>query len=81
VKGVSTEVADSAGTLAARVRALTSMPLALGFGVSRPEHLRTIGAVAEAAVVGSALVQIIADHGQSPDLVQEVERYVRWLRN
>jgi tryptophan synthase alpha chain len=81
VTGVRTEVADSAGTLAARVRALTSMPLALGFGVSRPEHLRTIGAVAEAAVVGSALVQIIADHGQSPDLVQEVERYVRWLRN
>jgi tryptophan synthase alpha chain len=70
VTGVRTEVADSAGTLAARVRALTSMPLALGFG-----------AVAEAAVVGSALVQIIADHGQSPDLVQEVERYVRWLRN
>lgn len=81
VTGVRAEVADSAGTLAARVRALTPMPLALGFGVSRPEHVREIGRVADAAVVGSALVQVIADHGRSPALIDEVERYVRWLRS
>lgn len=81
VTGVRADVAASAGALAARVRALTPMPLALGFGVSRPEHVRTIGGVADAAVVGSALVQVIADHGGSPDLIEEVERYVRWLRS
>jgi tryptophan synthase alpha chain len=81
VTGVRDAVADSARTLATRVRAVTSMPLAMGFGLSRPEHVRQIGAWADAAVVGSALVQIIAEHGQSPGLVTEVERYVRWIRS
>ena len=57
------------------------MPLALGFGLSRPEHLRQVGRWADAAVVGSALVQVIAEHGRSAGLLDEVERYVRWLRS
>lgn len=81
VTGARAEVADSAAALAGRVRALTDRPLALGFGVSRPEHVRTMGQVADAAVVGSALVQVIAEHGASPGLIPEVERYVRWLRS
>jgi tryptophan synthase alpha chain len=81
VTGAREHVADSAAELAARVRAATDLPLALGFGVSRPEHVRTIGEVADAAVVGSALVNVIAEHGGSPDLLGQVERYVRWLRN
>ncbi len=46
-----------------------------------PEHVRLVGQWADAAVVGSALVNVIAEHGQSPGLVSEVERYVRWLRS
>ena len=57
------------------------MPLALGFGLSRPEHVRAVGQCADAAVVGSALVNVIAEHGQSAGLLDEVERYVRWLRS
>ena len=74
-------VDDSARDLAMRVKAETGLPLALGFGISRPEHVRAIGACADAAVVGSALVNVIAEHGKSPALLDEVERYVRWLRN
>lgn len=81
VTGVRDEVDDSAQVLARRVKAETRMPLALGFGISRPEHVRAIGACADAAVVGSALVKVIAEHGESPALLDEVERYVRWLRN
>lgn len=81
VTGVRTEVADSAETLAGRVRAETGMPLALGFGVSRPEHVRAIGQWADAAVVGSALVQVIASHAGSATLLDEVERYIRWLKS
>jgi tryptophan synthase alpha chain len=81
VTGARDTVADSAAELAGRVRAATDMPLALGFGVSHPEHVRAIGTVADAAVVGSALVEVIAEHGGSPNLLAEVERYVRWLRN
>ena len=81
VTGVRDSVDASARELAARVKAETALPLALGFGISRPEHVRTIGECADAAVVGSALVSVIAEHGQAPGLLDEVERYVRWLRN
>jgi tryptophan synthase alpha chain len=81
VTGVRESIDDSARELAQRVRAATSKPLALGFGLSRPEHVRLVGQWADAAVVGSALVNVIAEHGQSAGLVSEVERYVRWLRS
>ncbi|MCC6990384.1 MAG: tryptophan synthase subunit alpha, partial [Acidobacteria bacterium] len=75
VTGARSDVADSAESLAARVRAETTRPLALGFGFSRPEHVRAVGQWADAAVVGSALVQVVADHAGNPDLGGEVERY------
>jgi tryptophan synthase alpha chain len=79
VTGTRDAVADGAEALAARIRAATPLPLALGFGISRPEHVRQIGRWADAAVVGSGLVGVIADAGKSPDLVDRVESYVRWL--
>jgi tryptophan synthase alpha chain len=81
VTGARDSVAGSARALADRVRAETAMPLALGFGFSRPEHVQAISGFADAAVVGSALVSVIAKHGQSPTLLDEVERYVRWLKS
>jgi tryptophan synthase alpha chain len=81
VTGMRDNVAESAHELAARVRRETTMPLALGFGFSKPEHLRAVADCADAAVVGSALVNVIAEHGQSPALLDEVERYLRWLRS
>jgi tryptophan synthase alpha chain len=80
VTGARDTVDASAQALASRVKAETPLPLALGFGISRPEHVRQIGQCADAAVVGSALVNVIAEHGRSPALMDEVERYVRWLR-
>lgn len=79
VTGARDTVADGAQALAARMRAATSLPIALGFGVSSPDHVRQIGTFADAAVVGSGLVAVIAEAGKSPDLVERVESYVRWL--
>ena len=81
VTGARDTMDDSARQLAVRVKPETRLPLALGFGISRPEHVRAIGQWADAAVVGSALVNVIAEHGETPALLDEVERYVRWLRN
>jgi tryptophan synthase alpha chain len=81
VTGARESVAGSARALAGRIRGETTMPLALGFGFSRPEHVREIADCADAAVVGSALVNVIAEHGQSAGLLGEVDRYVRWLRS
>jgi tryptophan synthase alpha chain len=80
VTGARDTVADGAQALAARMRAATSLPIALGFGISSPEHVRQVGTFADAAVVGSGLVGVIAEAGKSPELIERVESYVRWLR-
>ena len=80
VTGARTQVASGARDLASRIRSQTSLPIALGFGLSHPDHIREVGQWADAAVVGSALVNVIAEHGASPALSDRVESYVRWLR-
>lgn len=80
VTGVRDQVADDAKGLVERLRQDATLPIALGFGLSRPEHIRDVGKYADAAVVGSALVAQIARHGQSPSLASEVRDFVRWLR-
>ena len=80
VTGTRETVADGAEALAARIRAATALPLALGFGISRPEHVRQIGQWADAAVVGSGLVNVIAEHGAAPDVAAHAGAYVRWLK-
>ena len=80
VTGARDRVASGADAMVRRIRACTSMPIALGFGVSRPEHVAEICGYADAAVVGSALVSVIAEAGGSPDLIPRVEEYVRWLK-
>jgi tryptophan synthase alpha chain len=80
VTGARERVAVGADTLVQRIRAHTSLPIALGFGISRPEHVAEVTTYADAAVVGSALVALIAEHGSSPDLLDRVATYIRWLK-
>jgi tryptophan synthase alpha chain len=81
VTGARDTIAAGAKEMVQRIRAVSSLPVALGFGISRPEHVREIGQWADAAVVGSALVSVIAQAGTSHDLVARVEEYVRWLKS
>jgi tryptophan synthase alpha chain len=81
VTGARDRVATGAETLVRRIRTQTSLPIALGFGISRPEHVAEVTAYADAAVVGSALVALIAEHSGAPDLPARVEQYVRWLKS
>jgi tryptophan synthase alpha chain len=80
VTGARDAVAQSAQALVARIRAETTLPIALGFGVSRPEHVEEIGRWADAAVVGSGLVAVVAEHGRADTLEPAVATYVRWLK-
>ena len=80
VTGARDRVSSGADAMARRIRAHTSLPIALGFGVSRPEHVAEIGGFADAAVVGSALVSVIATESGSAHLIPRVEEYVRWLK-
>jgi tryptophan synthase alpha chain len=80
VTGARDTVATGAREMVRRIRAITDLPLALGFGISRPEHVSEVGAYADAAVVGSALVGLIAEASGTPELIWRVEEYVRSLR-
>jgi tryptophan synthase alpha chain len=80
VTGARDRVAAGAEALVRRIRACTDLPIALGFGISRPEHVAEVGSYADAAVVGSALVALIGEAGDSPELVERVETFVRWLK-
>lgn len=81
VTGARDRIADGAEEMVRRIRAVSPLPIALGFGISKPEHVREVGQWADAAVVGSALVKVIAEAGASPDLTTRVEEYVRWLKS
>jgi tryptophan synthase alpha chain len=80
VTGVRETLPAGLPEMAARVRAASRLPLAVGFGLSRPEHIRAVAGMADAAVVGSALVSVVAEAGDTPDLAGRVASYVRWLR-
>ena len=81
VTGARDDLADGAEEMVRRIRAVSPLPIALGFGISKPEQVREVGRWADAAVVGSALVSVIADAGASHDLDSRVEEYVRWLKS
>jgi tryptophan synthase alpha chain len=81
VTGARDAIAQGAEEMVRRIRTNSSLPIALGFGISKPEHVREVGKWADAAVVGSALVSVIAEAGTSADLETRVEEYVRWLKS
>jgi tryptophan synthase alpha chain len=80
VTGAREQIASGAEAMVRRIRPHTTLPIALGFGISRPEHVAEVGAYADAAVVGSALVSVIAEESGTPELIPRVEQFVRWLK-
>jgi tryptophan synthase alpha chain len=80
VTGEQNSVSSSVKPLIAAVRTVTKLPLAVGFGVSRPEHVAEVGAVADGVVVGSAFMRLIEEHAASPDLEARLESFTRTLK-
>jgi tryptophan synthase alpha chain len=81
VTGTRDALAADLDPMLARVRQHASLPLAVGFGISTPGHVAAACRHADAAVVGSALVQVIADHAGDEDLPARVAGYVAWLKS
>lgn len=80
VTGMRDRLAGDVEPLVRRIRSQSALPLALGFGISTPEHVAAVGRWADAAVVGSALVNVIAEHGAASDVAERAGAYVRWLK-
>lgn len=79
VTGMQTQVATNLAEQVAKIRAHTKLPIAVGFGVSNPEQAQLVAKNADAVVVGSAIVNQIAAHGKSKDLVAHVGKFVKSL--
>ncbi len=79
VTGMQTKVSATIADMTAKIRAYTQLPIAVGFGISNPEQARAVAANSEAIVVGSAIVNQIAEHGKSKELVPRVSAFVKSL--
>lgn len=79
ITGTQTELAADAETLVRRLKQFTKLPIALGFGISNAEHVRTVGTFADAAVVGSAIVGLV-EKTPAADAARAVGEFVRALR-
>jgi len=78
ITGTQTELARDAKGLVERLRKFTKLPIALGFGVSTPEHVRAVGEFADAAVVGSAIVGLV-EKTPAAEAPRAVGEFVRSL--
>jgi tryptophan synthase alpha chain len=79
VTGMQTQVAADLAARVARIRAHTALPIAIGFGISNPDQARLVAREGDACVVGSAIVNQIAEQGRSPDLVKNMGALVKSL--
>lgn len=79
VTGARESMSASLGDYMARVRSHTEMPLAVGFGISTPEHVAEVGKVADGAIVASAMINY-TDKFPLEEQPAEAARFVHYLK-
>ncbi len=80
VTGARDELPPDLPDLIARIREQTTLPIAVGFGISRPEHVRAVAQLADGAVVGSQVVHYLHEYADSPHWATVVGDFVRALK-
>jgi tryptophan synthase alpha chain len=80
VTGVQESLSAHVAPLVRDVRAVTDLPLAVGFGVSKPDHVAELSGQVEAVVVGSAIVRCIEQNANNASLEIQLESLVRELK-
>jgi len=79
ITGAREAVSAAAEQLVNRVRLVSDLPVAVGFGISKAEHVAEVWRYADAAVVGSAIVKMIEDKSGNGDLVREIGQFTASL--
>jgi tryptophan synthase alpha chain len=80
VTGARRALPPEIGPLVASIRKATSLPVVIGFGISSPAQARALGSLADGVVVGSAIVQKVAEGGSRAVRAERVSRFVRSLK-
>ena len=81
VTGARQDIPTDLKEVVANIKAETSLPICVGFGISQPEHVKQICEFADGAVVGSSLVDMIHKNRANPDLNKLVFEYVSGLKS
>jgi tryptophan synthase alpha chain len=79
ITGTQQKVAGDASELVTRLRRFTTLPVAVGFGISNAEHVKAVGEFADAAIIGSALVALI-EKTPAADAAGAIGRFIAGLR-
>ena len=80
VTGVQNSLSSEIAPLLHRIRTHSRLPVAVGFGISRPEQVREVERLADGVVVGSAIVSCIEETSGNPRLPEIVGSFARWLK-
>jgi tryptophan synthase alpha chain len=81
VTGARASLQEDIDRSVAALKSCSSLPVAVGFGVSTPQHAATIGQTADGVVVGSALIDLITRHAGQASLLNQVEEFMRSMKN
>jgi tryptophan synthase alpha chain len=80
VTGVRSTLPPDLSEMVLRIRAISPVPVGVGFGISSPEQAAQVASIADAVIVGSALSQIIETYSGQPDLIERVGAFVSGLK-
>lgn len=79
ITGERAKISDQVQSVITRLRTMTDLPLCIGFGVSKPEHVRELGAMADGVIVGSALVRLLDGAHDRADTLAKLRQTVQQL--
>jgi len=79
VTGVTDKLSDDMEEHINLIRKYSDIPIAVGFGISKPEHVKQVAEIADGVIVGSAIVKKVADGGDSDEMVENVKSFVQYL--
>jgi tryptophan synthase alpha chain len=79
VTGERSDVSQGINEQVVRIRKHTDLPVAVGFGISTPDQARTVAQLADAVVVGSAIVRRIGEIGDTDKLAKQIGAFVQPL--
>ena len=79
VTGVRSEIKTDLGSIVEVIRANTKTPVAIGFGISTPEQAKKMADISDGAIVGSAIIKILAQYGR--DAAPHVGEYVKSMKD
>jgi tryptophan synthase alpha chain len=81
VTGVRDALPEDLGEMVRRIRAISPVPVGVGFGISSPSQAAQVAALADAVIVGSAISRLIETHCDQPDLVARVGAFIGSLKH